>query len=1370
MPLLEFVDLCRRFRDLTEADFKQPDQYAFISDGDLIRADGWPELLKEPRLVILAEAGAGKTREMREQVKRLVAEGKFAFFLRLEDLAQEQLPELLSAEDECRFWAWQADGQSLAWFFLDAVDELKLTGGRLDRALARLARAIKSHLERARIVISCRPSDWRPILDLTTVEEHLPVGALQQIAVPAADELFLAAIQREEPSAKSKEKDGSAEPHKVRMVALLPLGTPQIRRFAQSLGVKDAATFLAEIDRQDAWTFARRPLDLSDLIATWTTAGRLGTRVEQHEANVRTRLKDDPTRPDRGALADTRAREGAERLALALTLTRTRTVRSPEQALDPRRAEAVLDMAQVLSDWSEEERQALLRRALFDPATYGRVRFHHSSVQDYLAACRLKELHRRGMATTALHRLLFAQRYGVNVVVPSMQAIAGWLALWNEDVRQELMKREPEVLLSLGDPGALPLSARAELVRAFAGAYSRGGWRGLTIPISQLRRLAHPELGGMIRELWGTGPSNSDVRELLLGMVWQGPIKDCEDIAYSAALDGTLPDHERVFAIRALLACGTEWKARAVADAMLCPTDVWPIRIVCGTAADLFPRVLAAPELIALVERTDGPKRQIERFAWSLDQIAGNLNPESSNAVEFRDALADLIWRGRDAQQHRYAIHSRFDALAPALALLCGRQLEQQSKRYAHSLISACVIAARFGADTSGAGEPIRRLKAYFAEGSPMRAEAFWAELSAMDALLPSEEDQIRLFNVEDGSLLGRLEQLDRPWLKAALVDVLVPKRQAVALHALIDLWWQRGGDRRELNALRQAVSGNVALLAILTKRVAPPQRNTQWEQRERDRQRWEYNQAKREEERLHGWRQWRDEVRADPATAFSSTKQGVTIENLYSWLHAHQRTNSHYDIWNSAALANAFGDDVARRAEAALRAFWRIQQRPVLWSDRSPGDRNKVLYSWIYGLCGVSLEARSLGWAARLTPNEAQTAAAYATVEINGLSPWIADLAIAHPNAVDAVLGGELDAELDAGGDHDHLRLLADLGDADIPVQCVLAPRLLARIENWPADLNEAAAARWSNHLEAVLQVLDLVIGEGDRASVAALCERRFIHGPTDPQALAWLRGLFRFAPERGAQVLESGLAAVDDQDRATLAVRALARLFSDDTMTRVPEIADPSSRAIELGRLLRCAYQYVRLEDDRVHDGPYTPDLRDRAERARMYLLTALVNTPGPDTYATLLRLAEDPMARGIADHLRFNARLRAALDAEFTAYTPREVFELEQRYEAPPHDRDGLFAVLMDRLDDLAYELAHGDFNIRKILRKVSEEDEMQNYLAGCIQDRSNGAYTVVREPEVADRKRLDFQLAAMRSIQRAAVEVKIADKWDVSDLVD
>lgn len=300
----------------------------------------------------------------------------------------------------------------------------------------------------------------------------------------------------------------------------------QIEVFASSFCVQDTAAFIAEIHKQNASTFARRPLDLSELVATWISSGRLGTRAQQHEANATAKLKDDPDRADRSVLSDARARLGAERLALALALTRTRTIRSPEQALDIERAEGVLDPSKVLPDWAEDEQQAILRRALFDPATYGRVRFHHRSVQEYLAACRLKALRDKGMSVKALFRFLFAERYGVAVVIPSMRAISAWLALWDEDVRAELMAREPEILLSNGDPETLSVSARVALLRAFAASYGEGGWPGIKIPIEEARRLAHPELATVIKELWGGGPSNEDVRELLLELIGKALSRD----------------------------------------------------------------------------------------------------------------------------------------------------------------------------------------------------------------------------------------------------------------------------------------------------------------------------------------------------------------------------------------------------------------------------------------------------------------------------------------------------------------------------------------------------------------------------------------------------------------------------------------------------------------------------------------------------------------------------------------------------------------------------------------------------------------------------------------------------------------------------
>ena len=212
---------------------------------------------------------------------------------------------------------------------------------------------------------------------------------------------------------------------------MLPMSGEQIERFVEQYGMDDPAAFLDEVFKQKAWSFAHRPLDLIQLIAIWNDSKSLGTREKQHEANVKARLEDDSERQDQDVLTDDKARLGAERLALALALTRTRTIRSSDQTLDTSRADSVLEPAEILRDWTGEERRTLLRRGLFDPATYGRIRFHHRSVQEYLAACRLRALRDKGMSINEVFRWLFAEQYGVKVVFPSMREITAWLALWD---------------------------------------------------------------------------------------------------------------------------------------------------------------------------------------------------------------------------------------------------------------------------------------------------------------------------------------------------------------------------------------------------------------------------------------------------------------------------------------------------------------------------------------------------------------------------------------------------------------------------------------------------------------------------------------------------------------------------------------------------------------------------------------------------------------------------------------------------------------------------------------------------------------------------------------------------------------------------
>ena len=462
---------------------------------------------------------------------------------------------------------------------------------------------------------------------------------------------------------------------------------------------------------------------------------------------------------------------------------------------------------------------------------------------------------------------------------------------------------------------------------------------------------------------------------------------------------------------------------------------------------------------------------------------------------------------------------------------------------------------------------------------------------------------------------------------------------------------------------------------------------------------------------------------------------------------------------WDNIALTQAFGPDTAERAENALMAFWRAAP-PVLWSAKPPEARNVVRWDSVLGLIGVSREASTPDWTASLSSDEARTAAAYATIELNSFAPFIADLAKSHPDEVDEVIGGEVIAELGVGGKHDHLPTLQNLTHADGNLKQLLIPRLLAELRSWPSNFADKAGPRWAVHIDRVLRVLDEAESEVSREAIAEECAKRYEADPVGAPALVWFKALFRFDAVRGTRALLEGLADSGDTDTRERAVGTFAALFSHSNPV-VFEIADRAQQARVLERLVRCAYAFIRPEGDQIHEGVYTPDTRDDAESARNFLLSRLLDTPGPEAYRAVMTLADEDDFAHFRDRLRLLARQRAAADAEFPPYGPEDVLALENRHEVPPRDRDGLFDLMMDRLEDIAYYYAHNDFSNRRTVQKISEESEMQRTLAGRLEEKANGAYSVAREEEVADGKKTDIRLSTVNGDQKAVVEVKIAD---------
>ena len=346
----------------------------------------WSDLLQEFRLVILSEAGTGKTAEIRHITTSLRKDGKAAFFLRPRHIVNdfEGAFEVGCFE---KFKAWLASG-SEGWLLLDSVNEARLRSPNdFELAIRKFGQHITTALPAGSY---CDYGQDHCVAAKDRYLEHctrcLPYRPPTVTPLPADDQPTKGSVER---SLRTEDRQACEEKPLFRFVALDDLDRDQIRTFASAKGVQNTQAFLDAVERADAWSFTARPQDLQELVDFWNDRAQIGSCLELMQNSIdRPLLERDQGRADAHPLSPLRTREGARLIAAAATLVKEPAIRIPDGADNS----VGIAAAEILPDWNDRDRMTLLSRPIFDEAIYGGVRFHHRSVREFLTAEWLSEL------------------------------------------------------------------------------------------------------------------------------------------------------------------------------------------------------------------------------------------------------------------------------------------------------------------------------------------------------------------------------------------------------------------------------------------------------------------------------------------------------------------------------------------------------------------------------------------------------------------------------------------------------------------------------------------------------------------------------------------------------------------------------------------------------------------------------------------------------------------------------------------------------------------------------------------------------------------------------------------------------------------
>jgi hypothetical protein len=1353
----DYVPVNRTFRDLSDEEIADIEKASALVKFGWAHSVGWDEVLRSPRVLLISEAGAGKTRECQAQRDRLLAAGQTAFFFDLATLANTALRDTLLPNEESRFDAWLASQSEIATFFLDSIDELKLTLGNFAVALTRFAKALGGQIARARIVVTTRPVPF----DRALIERHLPIPSPVE-AVPTA--VAFADMMMARDTQTDHDKD-SRKAKAWRNVGLMPLSQEQRRLLAIGQGVTDPDALLEDIRARDAEEFAERPQDLIELCADWRDHHRIRSHRDQVWADISTKLKPRIDRQERVELTQEAAVEGASRLALAAMLIRKLTLRYDAESDRIPASEPALDVSKVLLDWDAQAQATLLERPLFGFASYGRVRFHHRSVVEFLAANRLHVLLARGSSIKAIKRLLFAETaQGQKVVRPSMRPVAAWLASWRETFFDDLVQLDPAVVLDYGDPQSLSIAQRTRALEAYVKRYGSGSWRGLQTPSIQVHRFAAIELCQPVAELWRCGIENPEVRIIILKLIAAGKLIASGDLAFATSMDRDGSDQERLLAIDVLIQLG-DYRIDNVSASIANDAGRWPPDVARRAMVRLFPAYMPIDRIKCIVLRVPDNRNSLGEYQYYLSNAVSNYDLAPSYLDELRDAICEIVsfrltW---DDGGYPHVRTGRSDLL-PVLTASCVRQSSEGVA--SEAWLRSSLLAVRLSKNEHDDEKPVAKLRRALGNlPSTMREGGFLYEADLLERLRPSRDAYHRLFELIHEKGIALNDEKDSAWVRRRLSNPTEPlKNREMMLWAEMVFLHDKCSDPHALlESLKQHVADSPILTNLIEERMKPQKES-------REIRAWEVRSAKHKEKeerkqaKAHAsWVAFWQEISRDPEPVFHPDRADHTAWNLWRAMERSGK-ESRASGWNRHLIEQQFGKPVADQLREIMMKAWRAD-RPTFASERPDGEKNSFLVRWQFGLAGIAAEAEDPNWAECLTETEAELACRYVPVQFNGFPFWLERLAIQHPTVIDRVLGTELSLSLrDAAGNR-YGMTLQDVLYAPPILAALFAPRIRA----WLAELDAIDAAKEVPQSKyRIQQAIDVLIKSGtddDRRFLEAEAARYLTNGDTfgDP----WLSTMLHLNPAAGVEALERRLKdEVPSQDGPGVAL--FARLFDRDR-SRGVDLGGTGFAPTMLLRLLRLAYQHIRREDDAHREDRDSLDTREHAERVRNAILSALFAAPGSDGWKAKLEMANDPLFEHLRDRTLAVAAEKAAEEADGAALTEGEFAILDKVGEAPPASRDAMFAVMRDRLDDVD-DLLLQDVSPREAWAAIKDERVMRRELARTLRDAARNAYTVDQEAVTADEKETDIRLRSAVSRQQATIELKLADDRSGRDLFD
>jgi hypothetical protein len=1348
----EFIELHRTFHELSKHSIENDDVdiSRTFCVGERLR---WLNLIKEYRLIILSEAGSGKTAEIRNIARTFREQGKPAFFLRLEHIPRD-FEDAFEVGTYAALEKWLESGEE-GWLLLDSVDEARLRSpGDFELAIRKLSRRISTAKDRTHIVITGRTTAWRPKTDLAYCTAHLPYA--------------VATTSERDPQAEDDGPNGSLQTETetecrvqsvFKIVALDDLTSDQIAVFAKARGIEDSKAFLDAVERADAWSFTSRPQDLEELTEFWIDKGRIGTRLEIMRNSIDRRLAErDQGRAEARPLSAERARQGSRLLAAATTLAQDPTIRVPDGAENSKG----IAVQSLLPDWDDKDQSTLLSRPIFDEAIYGAVRFHHRSVREYLSAEWFAELLKRETSRRTVETLFFRNQYGLDIVVPTLRPILPWLAILDGKIRERVRKVAPEIIFEGGDPSQLPLEVRRYILHEVCEQMANGATSRSVRDYAAVQRFANPDLTDDVRGLTRQYADNEDLTAFLLRMVWLGQLAGALPEAMDVALTPSAEQYARIAALRAIKAIGSDEDQERVRRGFLTEASELKREWLAELLEGFQPTEQTLAWLLACLEKSE-PKdphavdHMTDRVTECVDTADIEMLPKLVTGLNRLLSLPPMI-----ARRHCEVSEKFVWLMAPACKAVERLILARHPASLEPGVLA---ILHKFSAVRGDASSELTEVKAEFSTLVPAWKELnralFWFEVQNSREVVDKKQGE-RLTDFWRASLFGsfwRFEEGDFDYVAAEISRQTLLDDRLVALSLAFNLYRVANRPRAWRVALKKLVADNDALserLGTYLNPLAQSRDSRRWKQQEAKWKRRNEAHRKKQEKYHADWKKYLNDNLDEVRAALRNKPGNVTNPVLYLFEQTRDKksTTGRWTDYNWKTLIPEYGEEIARFYRDGTVSFWR-RHEPRLRSEGAPF--NQTSYAILIGLTGLEIEAvETKDWPKNLSAAEVELACKYASFELNGFPTWFPKLFEMHPKIVCDFLMREVRYELSIEKpETDTHYVISDVSWSGQWAWDQIAPSIYEFLKTTePKNLS---------NLDSLLKILQGSTLPDDL--IEELATRKCCHLEKHDHVARWFAVWIGVAPDVAIEHLKARIGEIaDPKEQAVFAMTFVTHLWGgrrgEGTAVRqafkTPE---------HLKSLYLLMHEHIRSREDinRAGTGIYSPGLRDNAQDARNKLFDSLIKIPGKESFLALIDIAKAHPVETSRPWMMLHAKTKAEQDGDIEPWSPSQVRDFHERLERTPSNHRELAELAVLRLLDLKDDLEHGDSSVAGILQTVTQETEMRKYIGRELREKAFGRYSIPQEEEFADAKKPDLRFHGVDFDGPVPAELKLADNW-------